>query len=185
VHPLQVAMYIHYHTARRAYEAGRFALDRKPDSPYPNTRSVNATSSSKASSKYSHPSNSTPPTTPPKPVMQQQIPNMEKSDELAGTSQSTMSVDRVDTNLIDLDVPFEAAETCNSIDVQLIDLLEPAVLEPAVGESDLLVDLEPPEDQSTIPNDIVALIDIFTGQTDPVKDQAFNVSASPLFRNQC
>jgi hypothetical protein len=192
--PKQLAMYVHYNTARQAYEAGEFDLLEKPDTPYKgkkwNTRqytqiapSSSIESSSAPTTAHSTGSSSGSNTTPP---------TITDGAKQLGSEQESRTENMsgiVAVKHVDIDLSPKMEEKKVNIDGQsmgsmkqaevkiytLIDLLEPRKI-----KLHTLIDLEQPEEESVVASDLAALIDIFSNNV-MFKDEGFNVSAIHSF----
>ncbi|KAF2685318.1 hypothetical protein K458DRAFT_22728 [Lentithecium fluviatile CBS 122367] len=176
----QMETYAHYHTARRAYEAGYFSLDEKPEKPY-RAKTTIIPSLPKKGSENSNRVHSTPSRNLEKPVVAAGSPKpndttLEKSAGTEEKSHRIMNTEKADTNLIDLDEPSKAGGNPSNAEVQLIDLAGTAV-----GGIGALIDLSMPEEQPKLPSDMLDMVDLFAGESSPVKDETFNVSSLPSF----
>jgi hypothetical protein len=201
VAPKQLAMYVQYNTARQAYEAGKFTLDEKPDTPYRgkwNARLASANASPpKAYKGYTRPASAATTTSrinsgaikyssfkeTPKdiPIIRHVSPESH-TDFIKTTSNGsvkttsngsikTSSNDQSDIKLVDLGTP--SMSTQDTI-AKLGDYYPLIDLSTGVVGPNTLIDLGQPEIPLT--EDLSALMDIFSGNTTMFKDEGLNVS---------
>ncbi|KAF1954158.1 hypothetical protein CC80DRAFT_595294 [Byssothecium circinans] len=204
VHPAQIAMYIYYHTARRAYEAGIFSLEEKPDIKKHATNRSNSTASA--------PNTSPPAMSPTKTIIQPVQSSVQpghaasredvaseslmqrlcsKRVETEEKSDSNESEESHEEHMLGVPSPITTCASTSSTVLPgiLIDLLEGSCEElgnliypPESPCEDLgdLIDLRSPEPLPKLCNDDVDLIDLSTDSTTSFEDESFNGLVSAI-----
>jgi hypothetical protein len=186
-------MYVYYNTARRAYEAGKFTLDEKPDTPFKGEGKAHSSVSEgrpppPKAYKGSTPRSPAVTITPKIESGATNHSNVEKKKEVSVTRHSitrsyngstatssngstrASSNNQSDIMLIDLGTPSTSPQDtiADLGDYSLIDL-STAVMGP-----NTLIDLGQPE--ITLSEDFSALMGIFSADATMFKDEGLNVS---------
>lgn len=179
MHPGQVAVYVGYHTMRRAYEAGKFTLAQKPKNSYRAMDPEWSGSSTKKPFKSSSQTISTPTASPPNSSVEFSSPKRNDSKsynpERTGGGEEKNYIQKhdqiVDVSLDELSTTSLGERAQERVPIQLVDVSD----SPCCDHD--LIDLKSPE-LGLLSCDLIALIDIFNAEPGLVKDNGFNVSSS-------